>query len=107
MEEGNRNYRFVKNFKLISAETVGQKIIIKLKHPGTYEKASFHFWPSHACKESYPPQCQGTVLRIDQGPSVAEWTTSTLEIWPEKIYPYPRPISIEIIGPQTTLRVSY
>jgi len=107
MEEENRNYRFVKNFELISAKAVGEKVIIKLKHPETYEKASFYFSANDACKESYPPQCEGTVLRLDQGPNLAEWTTSSLVIWPKKIYPYPGPMFIDIIGPQTTLRVSY
>ena len=107
MEKENGRYSFAQNFELVSASAVGQKVIIKLKHPKTFGDASFYFSPKDACKESYPPQCEGTVLRLDQGPDLQEWTTSTLAIWPEKIYPYPSPMFIDIKGPHKILRVSY
>lgn len=101
------DYDFVKNFELISAEVAGPEVIIKISHPKSFERASFYFAPYQACKESFPPQCEGTVLRLDQGEPIGENTFSRLIIRPDKMFPYGSPIVLKIKGPNKALVIRY
>jgi hypothetical protein len=92
-------YAFVQDFRLVSASMKGKKAYIVLHHPATLGQVQFRFIPGQACLESYPAQCYGTVLRLDDSPRAPGLRKSTLVVDMSRYF-YDKGVIITIKGPK-------
>ena len=100
-------YYFTKNFKITSIEVEGNEAVIKMKHPEAHGPTRFEFIPNSSCLESFPPQCFGTVVRLDnqfEGDRIVE---TELKVNLDQAFGYGSPTTVTVAGPKRSFTFTY
>lgn len=79
-------YSFLEAFELKSVEVQGAKATITVEHQETFGQPKFELIAGQACAQTYPAQCYGTVVRLDDSVSMGRLVQSVFEVDLGKLY---------------------
>lgn len=100
-------YNFVSDFQLMSATMEGKEAVISMQHKATFGQPRFELIPSPVCAESYPAQCAGTLVRLDQPITGRGMQVSKIRVDVTALFGQDAVI-VRILGPnKRTLSVEY
>ncbi len=98
---------FTKDFSLKNVRIDGKFALITLEHYKTYTPTRFELIPFQSCMESFPPQCSGTIVRLDHQWQSEEIVQTVIEVDMEKTFNLEGPVNVAIKGPKKEIRVQY
>jgi hypothetical protein len=93
-------YSFVKDFELKSVVVSGTEATITVEHKESFGQARFELVAGQACAESYPAQCYGTVVRLDDSGSTDDVVQSVFKVDLSKMY-YNKGVVVTVFGPNS------
>lgn len=96
----NDQYSFVKNFNLETVTIQGSVATITVSHPQSFGEPRFELIPGQACAMSYPAQCSGTLVRLDNSGYNDNIVKTTFYVDLAKLY-YKEGVVVTIHGPKS------
>ncbi len=96
-------YAFETDFNLKTVEIREAMALITVEHRKTFMEPRFELIANQACKESFPVQCHGTVVRLDDSPSAEELVETTFKVDLAKAFPYSVDVILTVIGPNSQM----
>jgi len=93
-------YAFTKDFELVKITMNGAVAAITVKHKNTFVEPKFELVAGQACAESYPAQCYGTVVRLDDSGTTDGTSETTFQVDLTKLF-YNEGVVLTVYGPQS------
>lgn len=95
-------YAFVTDFTLESIEMQGTVAVITVNHyKSAGINAKFEFIPRPGCAETFPAQCEGTVISLDDSGNTAVKTKTTFKVNFAEKFPYSNSVVVYVNGPKS------
>ncbi|MCO4755583.1 MAG: hypothetical protein KC478_13970 [Bacteriovoracaceae bacterium] len=99
--------KFTDDFVLKDVKVDGRFAHITLEHSQTFSPTRFELIPFQSCRESFPPQCSATVVRLDHQFQADQRTQTTIEVDMVETFGYEGPVNVVIRGADREIKVSY